>query len=78
MNYVVYYNVITNIYYLDMVEKSLMSIFDVPKESIVESYANINNSLVIDSDSNISTTISEDIIELSSLQTFEFHDSNSG
>lgn len=55
-----------------------MSIFDVPKESIVESYANINNSLIIDSNSNISTTISEDMMELSNLQTFEFRDSNSG
>jgi len=61
-----------------MVESSLMSIFDVPKENIVGSYANINNSLIIDSDSNISTTISEDMIDLSSLQTFEFHNSNSG
>lgn len=55
-----------------------MSIFDVPKENIVESYTNINDSLIIDSDSNISTTISEDMIDLSSLQTFEFDNSNSG
>ncbi|KAL4084433.1 hypothetical protein QTP88_028255 [Uroleucon formosanum] len=61
----------------NVVENSLMSIFDVPKESIVESYANINNSLIIDSNSNISTTISEDMMELSNLQTFEFRDSNS-
>ncbi|CAI6352458.1 unnamed protein product [Macrosiphum euphorbiae] len=60
------------------VENSLMSIFDVPKENIVESYTNINDSLIIDSDSNISTTISEDMIDLSSLQTFEFDNSNSG
>eukprot|EP00102_Acyrthosiphon_pisum_P026471 XP_016663681.1 PREDICTED: protein PFF0380w isoform X2 [Acyrthosiphon pisum] len=56
------------------VENSLMSIFDVPKENIVESYANIKD---IDSDSNISTTISENMIDLSSLQTFEFDNSNS-
>ncbi|XP_060870265.1 protein PFF0380w-like isoform X3 [Metopolophium dirhodum] len=59
------------------VENSLMSIFDVPKENIVESYANINDSLIINSDSNISATISEDMIDLSSLQTFEFDNSNS-
>jgi len=50
-----------------------MSIFDEPEEKILaESYANINNSLIIDPDSNSSTTISEEIIGLSSLQTFEF------
>lgn len=66
-------------YYLDNVENSLMSIFDEPKENIlVESYASINNSLIIDSKSNSSTTISEEIIDLSSLHTFEFDNSNSG
>jgi len=55
-----------------------MSIFDVPKENIVESYATIDSNLIIDSDSNISATISEDMIDLSSLQTFEFDNSNSG
>ncbi|XP_022179926.1 protein PFF0380w-like isoform X4 [Myzus persicae] len=60
------------------VENSLMSIFDEPKENIlVESYASINNSLIIDSKSNSSTTISEEIIDLSSLHTFEFDNSNS-
>lgn len=73
MNYSRYLCVISYISYLDNVENSLMSIFDEPEEKILaESYANINNSLIIDPDSNSSTTISEEIIGLSSLQTFEF------
>jgi len=55
-----------------------MSIFDEPKENIlVKSYANIKNNLIIESDSDSSTTISEEVIGLSSLQTFEFNNSNS-
>ncbi|XP_060848746.1 MATH and LRR domain-containing protein PFE0570w-like [Rhopalosiphum padi] len=62
----------------NIVENSLMSIFDEPEENIlVESYTNINDSLINYSDFNSSTSISEKMIELSSLQTFEFDNSNS-
>jgi len=61
----------------NIVKNSLMSIFDEPEENIlVKSYTNINDSLINYSDSNSSTSISEEIIELSSLQTFEFDNSN--
>jgi len=55
-----------------------MSIFDEPKENIlVESYANMNNSLIFEPDSDSSTTLSEEVIGLSNLQTLEFNNSNS-
>ncbi|XP_050058427.1 uncharacterized protein MAL13P1.304-like isoform X3 [Aphis gossypii] len=61
----------------NIVENSLMSIFDEPKENIlVESYTNVDD-LINYSDSNTSSSISENIIELNSLQTFDFDNSNS-
>jgi len=56
-----------------------MSIFYEPKETIlVESYDNINNSLIIDLDYNNSTTISEETIDLSDIETVKCDNSSSG
>lgn len=61
----------------NIVENSLMSIFDEPKENIlIENYTNVDD-LINYSESNTSSSISEKIIELNSLQTFDFDNSNS-
>jgi len=55
-----------------------MSIFDEPKENIlIESFTNVDD-LINYSDSNTSSSISKKNIELNSLQTFDFDNSNSG
>ncbi|XP_025198722.1 protein PFF0380w-like [Melanaphis sacchari] len=62
----------------NIVENSLMSIFDEPEENIlVDSYTNLNDNLINYLDSNSPTSISEKITELNSSQTFELDNSNS-
>lgn len=71
--------ILCNISHLDTVEDGFLSIFDVPKDNtLVENNVNINDTVIGYSDSNTSTSISDNMIELNSLQTYEFDYSSSG